>query len=256
MSNGYSSQLRAFSNGIIRNDSRQVIDTIAPPPQGSAKRRFNIYTDGYRIRLQKAVEADYPCLKHYLGEKTLRVLVADFVEQTPSTHFNLDRYPFAFDSFVCTKLDDPAACEIAWLESTIASIFMQEESESLDPSALEKLTPEQFGSMTLCARKASRLLSFTYLTHSYLSEFRAGEAPVKPEPLPQYVYVYRHRNEVQRLELPQAAFLLLQCLFDGLTVEQALENITETQEKLVPSIAANLQGWFSDWMNRGVFSNN
>lgn len=252
----YFAQLYAFSDGIIRDDDRQVLDDIAVPPRGTAQKRFAIYTDGYRIRLQKAVEADYPCLKYYLGEKPTQTLINDFVEQTPSSHFNLDRYPFAFDSFVCSRLDDPAACEIAWLESTIAAVFMQEESIPLDPSAFENLSPEQFGEMTLRPRKASRLLQFYHLTNSYLAEFRAGDAPVKPEPLPQYVYMYRHNNEVQRLELPQAAFLILQCLFDGLTVEQALERINKTQEKLMPSVAANLQNWFKDWMARGVFIEN
>ncbi|MGE3714800.1 MAG: putative DNA-binding domain-containing protein [Alphaproteobacteria bacterium] len=250
----YFAQLYAFSDGIIRDDDRQVLDGIAPPPRGTAQKRFSIYTDGYRIRLQKAVEADYPCLRHYLGEKPLQTLVADFVEQTPSSYFNLDRYPLAFDSFVCANLDDPVACEIALLESTIASVFMQEESEPLAPSAFENLLPEQFGNMKLRARKASRLLLFSYLTHSYLTEFRAGETLVKPEPLPQYVYVYRHNNEVQRLELPQAAFLLLQCLFDGMTIGEALEHITKTDDSLTSTIAANLQGWFADWMARGVFT--
>ncbi len=249
----YFAQLYAFSDGIIRDDDRQVLDDIALPPRGSAQKRFAIYTDGYRIRLQKAVEADYPCLKHYLGDKALGVLIADFVEQTPSSHFNLDRYPFAFDSFVCARLDDATAGEIALLESTIASVFMQEESSPLDPSAFENLSPEQFGEMTLHPRKASRLLLFSHLTHSYLSEFRADDNPIKPEPLPQYVYVYRHRNEVQRLELPQAAFLLLQCLFDGLTVGEALEHITKTDDSLTDTIAVNLQGWFADWMLKGVF---
>lgn len=249
----YFAQLYAFSDGIIRDDDRQVLDDIALPPRGSAQKRFAIYTDGYRIRLQKAVEADYPCLKHYLGDKALGVLIADFVEQTPSSHFNLDRYPFAFDSFVCARLDDAAAGEIALLESTIASVFMQEESSPLNPSAFENLSPEQFGEMTLHPRKASRMLQFHHLTSSYLTEFRTGDNPIKPEPLPQYVYVYRHRNEVQRLELPQAAFLLLQCLFDGLTVGEALEHITKTDDSLTDTIAVNLQGWFADWMLKGVF---
>ncbi|MEK6747307.1 MAG: DNA-binding domain-containing protein [Pseudomonadota bacterium] len=254
MTDEYFAQLHAFSYGIIRDDDRQVLDDIASPPRGSAQKRFAIYTDGYRIRLQKAVEADYPCLKYYMDDKALGVMIADFVEQTPSSHFNLDRYPLAFDGFVRTRLDDSAAGEIALLESTIASVFMQEESEPLAPSAFENLSPEQFGNMKLRARSASRLLSFSHLTNKYLSQFRAGAAPLKPEKLPQYIYVYRHNNEVQRLEVPQAAFLLLQCLFNGMTILEALEHITKTDDSLTDTIATNLQGWFADWMVKGVFA--
>jgi len=250
----YTNQLCTFCDGIIKNDGHDVVETIAPPPRGDATQRFRIYTDGYRIRLQKAVEADYPCLKHYLGEQVLHVLIADYVEQTPSKHFNLDRYPIIFNSFVYQHSTDQVAKEISLLESTIASVFMMEDSIPLDASYFSSLAPEEFGRMLLRPRKASRLLQFEHLANSYLTEFRAGEMLQSPEPLPQYLYVYRHQNTVQRYELPHAAFLLLQCLFDGHAVEQALEKVTSGHEELTETIAANVQAWFQEWISKGFFA--
>ncbi|MDE3016992.1 MAG: putative DNA-binding domain-containing protein [Pseudomonadota bacterium] len=250
----YTNQLHAFCDGIIKNDGRDVVETIAPPPRGDAAQRFRIYTEGYRIRLQKAVEADYPCLKHYLGERALHVLIADYVEQTLSQHFNLDRYPFAFGEFVGKNSADPIAKEIALLESAISSVFMTEESDPLEPGDLSNLDPEQFGRMMLRPRQASLLLSFTYPVNTYLTAFRADQAPQEPAPAAHYLHVYRHQNHIVRHELLQPAFVLLQHLFCGQTVEEALENTLSQEAKATEFIIANLQSWFQEWTAAGFFA--
>lgn len=56
---------------------------FAPPPRGDVARRWEIYRDGYVIRLAEAMRNDYPAIARILGFGPFRSLVARYLEAFP-----------------------------------------------------------------------------------------------------------------------------------------------------------------------------
>jgi len=240
--------LDEFHTAILTGDTTSAAESIKKNTRIAPEEQLAIFIEGYRIRLTQAIRSDYPALLALLGDKIFDALALQYIKNHPPMGFNLDRYPHEFAAFMHDNRDDGFAAEIAALEGMIAEVFMMEESTPLTPSALTGLTPEDFGNLVLKPRNASRLLAFDYPVDDWLAAQRAGNIPSRPEKGATFLYVYRHQNNVQRVALTEAAYSLLGRLFNGLSVGEALDVPAHTE-----SIAANLQLWFAEWMEKGFF---
>lgn len=242
-----------FQDAVLTGDASVATPLIRHNPRLAPARQLAIYIDGYRLRLLAAIRADYPGLLALVGDEVFDRLALDYIENHPPQHFNLDRYPHGFAAYVCELARDEFAAEIAILEGAISEVFMMEESEPLLPSMLASMTLETFGAMTLQPRLASRLLPFSYPAGDWLDEQRAGHAPARPAPESSFMYLYRHRHNVQRAPLPEAAYRLLERLFKGLPVAEALDATMTAYPASAETIAANLKPWFAEWVGSGFF---
>jgi len=240
--------LDEFHTAILTGDAKPAAKSVKKNPRLAPDQQVAIYIDGYRLRLTQAIRSDYPALLALLGDEAFDRLALAYIEANPPEGYNLDRYPHPFAAFVCAHANDAFASDLAALEGAIAEVFMMAESEPLDPSALGGLSPEAFGSLTLKPRHASRVLALDYPVDDWLSAQRAGNVPARPEKNPAFLYVYRHQNNVQRVPLSEAAYMVLERLFRELPVSEALD-IPEHEN----TIAANLQAWFAEWMAKGFF---
>ncbi|NBX02661.1 MAG: DUF2063 domain-containing protein [Alphaproteobacteria bacterium] len=243
---GFAHLLDNFHHAIVARDAGAVVDTIKPNPRITPEQQMAIYIGGYRLRLIAALKSDYPALAHYWGNAEFENAARSFIECTPSTYFNLDKYPHQFAHFIAMRGGDDFAAELAELEGAIAEVFMDEESAALQPSDLSGLTDKTFGELVLRPRAASRLLTFSYPVDSWLTAEREGKNPARPEPETTYLYVYRHNNEVRRAPLSAAAHTLLSAIISGKTVASALD----ANPNIIP---AELQLWFCQWVSEGFF---
>jgi hypothetical protein len=246
--------LADLHQAILANDSTKIVSTLKAHPRLSPEQQFAIYADGYRIRLLAAVRSDFPALIAYLSDKKFNALALDYIEKNPPKSYNLDFYPHKFAGFVEQNSDDIFASEIAILEGAIAEVFMLPDSEPLAADELSKLTPEEFGETKLSLRTASCLLQFSTNVNEWLNKQRTGDQDLKTQTQRLYLLIYRHNNEVQRYELPQAEFLLLQHLLLGNTILQSLEKVASEHEKLAEIIAINLQKYFQEWISKEFFA--
>ncbi|MDE3037948.1 MAG: putative DNA-binding domain-containing protein [Pseudomonadota bacterium] len=250
----YEKALHVFQSAILEGLPQPALAIIRNNLQLDAGKQLNIYIEGYRIRLFNAVKADYPALRHAMGEAEFDQLAKAYIEATPSFQFNLDRYSIAFADFLPHHTDDRFMLELATLEKAMTEVFLLEESEPLEGVTLACLTAEQFGEQILTSRRASRLLAFAYPVNTYLTAFRADQAPSKPFREAHYLYLYRHQNQIVRQELPLPAFALLQQLFQGRPVREALENALSQETDAAELVIENLQSWFHEWTAAGFFS--
>lgn len=239
--------LQKFHDAILENTPLSVKSDIKPGG------RMHVYTDGYRIRLSHAIRTDYPALMSVLGTAAFNHLALRYAEEHPSTRFNLDHYPQGFCAYVEQMVDNHFARELAKLENTIAVVFAAKESQALSPDLLSHMTPESFATMRLYPRKASQLISFTYPVNDWLSAWNAQKNPPIPDQSPEYAYIYRHHNAVQRVILLPLQFILLQQLMGGSSVESAVANIFATETQHAEEILVNLQSWFAIWLEKGFF---
>ena len=194
-------------------DRAEALPLIAPPPQGTAAERLAVYTTGYRLRLAGAVKPDFPALGHYAGEAQMEDWLKAYVEAVPSHSFNLDHYALGFPAFLVKHTNDSFARDLALLEGGIADIFLRPDSEPLTPAGITG----EFEEMKLALRTAAMLLELETPANAYLTAFRKGESPEKQvEPLPDFLLLHRHENEVRRKTLTPFQYRLLS-LVDGKT---------------------------------------
>ena len=117
---------------ILNNDVARI---KADLKNNDGEKRFAIYAEGYRLRLQEALKADYPALLSVLGNTAFEEQAQHYIEHHAPTGYNLDTYPQGFAKHL---LPDDFASNLAKLESYIAIIFMAEESEAIPLSVLHK----------------------------------------------------------------------------------------------------------------------
>lgn len=246
----YAQQLRALHNATVNHQPEEVLPLVNPAraDEISACERIAIYTNGYTQRLADAVRADYPALVHWMGANIEKAL-ADFVRSTPSTHWDLNRYPIGFAAFVEQSGAAAQTCALAALESAITEIFWAPDSEAVDAQALASLPEDAFAQLRFRLRTAAKLLRLTHNANAYLTAFRQGQAPASMEQQTEYLLVLRVENEVQRLMLEPEEFALLEHLTSGITFDDALARMPEPE-----MLAAKLPEYMARWLQWGVLS--
>lgn len=250
----YAAQLETLQTAILDGDTDASTPEswIVPKPDFKPAQQLGVYIDGYRFRLFDAVHDDYPVLRHYLGRKVFAALVDDYIEATPSGHFNICRYIAQFPAFVSARADE-FAFGLSVLETQIARLGDAPETRALSPDRLEGLTPDLFMRSKVNGRAALALLPFTWNVNAYFNAVMAGQLAPEPVRKPSFVAVYRHEDTMWRLDLDEQEYMLLSSLLSGLPVEEALkaalpanDNEDETAEKLTR--------WFGRWMNNGLLA--
>jgi hypothetical protein len=211
---GYALQLQALHDAMVHKQPDAIIPLIKPARHNelSPQERLAVYADGYDIRLIDATLADYPALAHYMGKDECRAAIAAFVEITPSTYWDLNRYPVAFAAFLKRHSSDKAAHALADLESAIAEVFWLPESKPLTPDALAGLSEDAFGNQIFQLRTATKLLKLDYAANEYLAAFRAEKHPKELAEKPEHLLVIRLDNEVKRQILEPMEHDLLHAL--------------------------------------------
>lgn len=214
----------------------------------AAADQLAVYINGYRARLREVVGEDYPALRHYLGADAFDALLQAFVEQTPSSHFNIGRYALKLPAFVQDSLPaDTIAHDICRLETTLAQVADAAETPPLASADIAHLAPQDLMAAQILPRSALQLMSFDCDASAYYGAVMRGEAPPPPAAAPAYLAVFRHDDVMWRAELDADEYALLQKLFAGHSIGDALSGMDDTA-------AAQLSAWFSRWVHQHFFT--
>lgn len=235
-------------NGEVMNPDERIV----PKPDFSPQEQIESYINGYRYRLFDIVAMDYPALKSALGREKFNALIDAYVEATPSTHFNVARYTACFPDFVRER-EEPFAYELSILETELVQIADKPETLALSPEDLAALDPEKFMEFKLAPRKALKLFAFSYPVNEYYVAFLNGENPARVEKRPSFLAIYRHNDQLWRLDLEEREYIVLSALFAGVPVGQALgAAIPEDDDG--EAFMGSVRHWFGKWMNNGLLA--
>ena len=80
----------------------RVEDVVLPNAHLRGEERVAIYHGMYLLRMEEALQTDYPALQHFLGEDRFRDLVRDYVQVHPSRSFTLNHLGAHLPGFVRT----------------------------------------------------------------------------------------------------------------------------------------------------------
>ncbi len=242
--------MKRLNDSIIKNKPKEMLPLLKNNPRISREKQLAVYIDGYRIRLSGAVRIDYPALCNYLGAKKSEKIIADFVENNNSEFYSLDFYPFKFEKYLQAKNIDKEAKELAVLESNIAEIFLKPDSTSLEAQALTTFGEAELDKFRFKPRIASNMLAFEYDVEKYLQEFRKEQNPKKIAKKKNYIFIVRHNNEVKRHYLIEEEFMLLKKLFEGRSVDEAVEELNSAlASEMLPQF---LQKWLLNGFFAGI----
>ncbi len=245
----YEQELADMQSAILSGDGSKMNpdDRVIPKTDFSPSEQIQSYINGYRYRLFDIVFDDYPAVMKAMGRDEFIDLVDGFVESTPSTHFNVARYIDSFSEYIKPKVE-PFIHEVSVLETAISRVFDYDETKTLQQSDLEGYDPEGFMSASLLPRKALKLFAFSYPVNSFYTAYINDTDMDIPSKEPSYLAVYRHNDEMWRLDLEEREYLVLSSLFSGISVGESLSATLPEDE--IDAIGP----WFSRWISNGLLS--
>lgn len=248
----YAEELGDMQAAILQKDGAVMNpqERIVPKPDFAPEEQIQTYINGYRFRLFDLVHEDYPALRSVLGKKNFDTLTEEYIEATPSEHFNISRYVEKFPAFVQERIS-PFAYELAVLETALSRIFDAPETSVLTQDSLAGVSAEGFMEMVLRPRTALKLFAFSYPVNRYYQGHLDGNKPDAPEKEASFLAVYRHEDQLWRLDLEEREYMLLSSLFAGMTVGESLGAVIpdEDQETL-----ASVNVWFGKWIGNGLLA--
>jgi hypothetical protein len=230
-------------------------DVVLPSATLDPAERVGIYHDMYVLRMEEALESDYPGLSHFLGPKRWRKLVRGYLEAHPSRSYTLNVLGRELPGFVFTapRISHAGFCrDLARLEWAITEAFDAPETPILGEAALAAVPPDAWEGARLLPTEAFRLLALDYNAGSYLDSLRGDEHdhPL-PRRRPSWVAVCRRDFAVYRLPLTRPSFRLLSALAEGRPVGEAVE---ECLRRSRPRPTGDrIFAWFREWAQSGVF---
>jgi hypothetical protein len=233
-----------------------IEDVILPSKMLEPADRVGIYQAMYLMRMEEALESDYPGLKHLLGGKAWSDLVRDYVGAHPSRSYTLNRLGDHLPEFVASwkGAKRPEVChDLARLELAIAEVFDAPETAPLTDAEIAAVPPESWEKARLVPIEAFRMLSFRYPVNAYLQSVRDEDhdhPPLKRKD--SYIAIYRRDYSVWRHDLSQPAFDLLTDLVAGKPLGKAVAAALTRGGRRAPT-SDQLFRWFREWAAGGVF---
>jgi putative DNA-binding protein len=235
---------------------RRVGDVILPSATLRPEERLAIYHGMYLLRMEEALESDYPALKRFLGDDGFRALVARYVHAHPSRSYSLNFLGRHLPDFVrdAPGLRRPAFChDLARLEQAVAEVFDEAEEKALRADEIAAVPEAAWERARLVPIAAFRLLAFRYPVNPYVQSVRDGD---HAHPLPRrrdtWVAVYRREYAVWRQDLDRAGHGLLSDIAAGKRLGAAVAAALRRGGRRPPT-QADLFRWFRGWMAAGMF---
>jgi hypothetical protein len=236
---------------------RAVGDVVRPSRTLSPAERVGIYHGMYLLRMEEALQADYPGLAHFLGPAAFRALVRAYVQEFPSRSYTLNRLGDHLPDFVArARVRRRAfAHDLARLEAAMTRVFDAEEAPALTPAAVAAEPPEAWERARLAPIPAFELIALRHNAGEWLDSVDEAEtrhAHPAPRRRAEWAAVYRSGYAVYRLPLSESAYALLADLARGRPLGRAVSAALRRRARPRPD-ADILFRWFRDWVARGIF---
>lgn len=236
--------------------ARQVDEVVLPSAHLRGRERVAIYHGMYLLRMEEALQTDYPALQHFLGEEGFRGLVRDYVQAHPSRSFTLNHLGAHLPEFVRTaRVPRPAFChELARLERAVSEVFDAPETRPLAAEEVAAVPEDAWETSRLEPIAALRLLAFGYPVSAYASSVREEDhrhPPFRRERT--WVVVHRREYQVLRRDLSRAQADLLGDLVAGRPLGLAVAAAARRPGR-ARADEHQLFRWFREWVAAGLFA--
>ena len=158
---------------LAGGDLPAALEQAVQPP---AAERWEIYTEGYRLRLVEALTAQYPALAARLGATAFDERMRAFVAATPSLHRSVRDYGSEVGAFLTAQAaseEDALLGELALFEWQLAAAFDASDAVAAAPADLARVAPGEWPSLRFAALPSVRRLR---LSGEAVAAWRAASA--------------------------------------------------------------------------------
>ncbi len=228
---------------------------VRPSHSMTAAERVGVYHGMYLMRMQEALEVDYPVIRYHIGDHQFSHLVRNYVQSYPSTSYTLNRLGDHLPQFFLDRPEWPQAAflhDLARLELGLTEVFDERESPVLGAEELENVPAEAWEHAKLQPIAALRVLAFRFSVIPHLTAFHDDRPTPSPRRRASWVAVYRRDYSVLRLELSRAEHDLMRDLVDGVPLGDALATAAAAQKSARHQ--QKIFRWFRTWISEGLFS--
>jgi hypothetical protein len=243
------------SDGAIREiPSARLSEVVLPSHSMTSAERVGVYHGMYLMRMEEALETDYPVIRYHLGDHQFGHLVREYVQRYPSTSYTLNRLGDHFPQFFLDEPEWPDAAflhDLARLELAMTEVFDEEESPVLGSEELEAVPPDAWEEARLRPISALRLLAFNHAVVPNLVAYHEDRPSPGPRRRATWVALYRRDYSVLRLELSRAEYDLLKEIVEGAPLGEALTTAAASKSQRQQ---AKVFRWFRTWISEGLFA--
>jgi len=235
--------------------SEDLGEVVLPSHSMTSAERIGVYHGMYLMRMEEALETDYPVIRYHLGDHQFAHLVREYVQRYPSTSYTLNRLGDYLPQFFLDESEWPQAAflhDLARLELAMTEVFDEEETPVLGAAELEEVSPEAWEAARLQPIAAFRLLAFKHSVTPNLVAFHEDRPSPSPRRRASWVALYRRDYSVLRLELSRAEHDLLRAIVDGTPLGEALAVAAASSKSSRQQ--AKVFRWFRTWISEGLFT--
>jgi len=235
----------------------ELAAAVAPP----AAERWEIYTDGYRLRLTEALGLQYPALAAHLGAERFAALVAPFIAANPSVHRSIRDYGEELAAFIRSSaggIENEMLADLALFEWQLAGAFDAADAVPTAPSDLATLAPTDWVELAFRAvpsmrrlRTRTNAIPAWRATQHAAADAAVDETPPLParreEPTDWFIWRSGLATEFRPASADEAA------AFDALTGGARFGNLCEQLYESFPDDAASrAASWLKGWLIGGL----
>lgn len=256
----------------------RVTDQIAKPNDRlTSFERLEIYNRMYWFRVLDSLYEDCPGLRTVLGDKKFVRLAEAYLVAHPSTSFTLRNLPSRLAVFIraeprYTRPHTALCYDLARFEWARVEVFDTAMRPVFTVHDLLAVAPPRQGKIKLALQPYLQLLRLDHPVDDFIlalkqreaqllrgeasnapTERRLSRAPrtARPRRARTHVAVHRLNNQIYFKRLEPAAYRILTALRTGATLEEALAMGLPRGVKSAAARAAQVQGWFKNWMELG-----
>jgi hypothetical protein len=244
------------SDGAEREiPSEKLTEVVRPSASMTSAERIGVYHGMYLMRMEEALETDYPVIRYHLGDRQFSHLVREYVQHHPSTSYTLNRLGDHLPRFFVDHPEWPQAAflhDLSRLELAMTEVFDELETPVLGAEELESVPPEMWENARLRPIAALRVLDFKYSVISHLKAYHDDLPSPNPRRRASWVAIYRRDYSVLRLELSRAEHGLMRDLVDGVPLGESLAAAGAAQKSARQQ--QKIFRWFRTWISEGLFS--
>jgi hypothetical protein len=236
----------------------------------SSAERLEIYVNAYYARLMECLDEEFAVTRYALGEELFSALAFGYLQSYPSRSYTLAQLGADFPRYLAESRlhaqQPPANAAASWPEFVIELATLErslyevydgpgtERSGTFSATDVAGMQPETWANLRLVAAPCLRLFQFEHPVHQFWAARKDGGEPTACQPRPTALAVSRRDYVVERQELAEAEFALLERLVRGETVGQAIAAALESSPSQGQMVERQIGRWFARWASAGYFS--
>lgn len=217
-------------------------------------KRLDIYASGYVLRLLECLQADYPCLKTFMGNEVFELFAKAYIVSLPSESYSLYHFTARFPEYLettkpnrkdlteeqVTMFELPS--EIAAVERAKAEIAIAKGTEHI-----ESIVPDMIGLLQhnyiFKTPECLRILKQNHNILTFMKALQEGEVIENPERNLTYIGITRKNYRLYTNTLEAWQYHFLKSCGTSKTFSEAITSIEKSTNLSAQELSAKLLIW-------------